>query len=230
MSVIILVIFVLACLSIDYYLKKRRKRVIEKSPILHNKTFQLRQNRVLVPQGIYFAKSHAWAYLIETGLVRVGLDDFLKHIIGRVTRISASGNNASIIQNEALLNLEQDEKKLTIAAPISGRVKRINPEILNNPQNALGLPYKDRWIYELEPANWEEETKNLHLGRTASKWIEKEFIRLKEFFAYLMSGDGSSSAYATILQDGGEIAEKVLEYSGQETWQKFQVEFLDQQS
>ncbi len=228
MSIIILVLFVLACFGIEYYHNQHKKRVIEQNPIVRQESYQLKQNKVFVPQGIYLGKSHAWAYLMETGMVRVGLDDFLKHIIGKVTRITAIGNKDALKQNEVLFEVEQDNKKLTIASPITGKLRQTNPEVLNSPQKALGLPYKDRWIYELDPTNWEADTRNLFLGSSASKWMEKEFTRLKEFFAFLMSDDGSSGSYATILQDGGEIAEKVLEYSDAETWQKFQSDFLDQ--
>ncbi len=227
MSIIILVLFVLACFSIEYYRNQHKKRVIEQNPIVRQESYQLKQNKVFVPKGIYLGKSHAWAYLMETGMIRVGLDDFLKHIIGKVARITTIGQKDTLKQNDVLFEVEQDDKKLTIASPISGKLRQINPNILNSPQKALGLSYKDRWIYELEPTDWENDTKNLFLGSSASKWMEKEFARLKEFFAFLMSDDETPGNYATILQDGGEIAEKVLEYSNTETWQKFQSDFLD---
>ena len=135
-----------------------------------------------------------------------------------------------IEKGATFVNLEQDAKKLKLAAPVSGQVKNINSDVINNPQHALRLPHNDRWILEMEPADWEAEVKDLYLGRGATKWIEQEFARLKEFFAYMMAGPAGSPAAATILQDGGEVAERVLEYSDSETWRKFQAEFLSGKS
>lgn len=226
MSIILLIVFIAACLAFDVYAKRHRRRVVEKSPILNNKSYQLKHNRVAVPQGIYFGKQHTWAYLMENGLVRLGLDDFLKHIVGKITGVDVNPVDGSIEKGMSFVDIEQDSKRLKLATPVSGRVKNINSDILDNPQHALRLPHNDRWIVEVEPADWEDDVKDLFLGRGATNWIQQEFARLKEFFAYLMSATTGSPAVATILQDGGEVAEGVLEYSDSSTWEKFQAEFL----
>lgn len=187
--------------------------------------YQLRYDRVEVPLGIYFGLSHTWAHLTESGFVRVGLDDFLKHIIGKIDSISVSEDDSVIKRGELLLEVKQNDKTLSIASPISGKIKRTNPEVINHPQSALSLSYNNRWVYELDPSNWLEEIKNLPLGSQACRWMKGEFIRLKDFFSNISPAQGAP-AFAQVLQDGGEIAEKVLEYGDNDLWQKFQNDFL----
>ena len=38
------------------------------------------ENSLLVPKGIYFDKTHTWAFMEQNGIVKVGIDDFLQHI------------------------------------------------------------------------------------------------------------------------------------------------------
>ena len=37
-----------------------------------------------IPQGIFFNKNHTWTHLGESGAAKVGLDDFLQHVLGNV--------------------------------------------------------------------------------------------------------------------------------------------------
>ena len=37
-----------------------------------------------IPQGIYFSRNHTWTHLGESGAAKIGLDDFLQHVIGNI--------------------------------------------------------------------------------------------------------------------------------------------------
>ncbi len=228
MTILLLITFIALCIGIELIHNYRKRKVIERYPIVTKSSYKLKQNKVLVPQGLYFGTSHTWAQLMESGLVRVGLDDFLKHIIGSVSGNSLAVENKEISKNQILFTLEQDGKKLEIPAPISGKIIRRNPEVLINPAKILTTAYEDRWVFELEPANWIDETKSMMLGQKASKWMQSEFLRLKEFFAYSMNKKHPQIEYATILQDGGEVAEKVLQYADSDQWKDFQSAFINQ--
>ncbi|NJO90334.1 MAG: hypothetical protein HC831_16355 [Chloroflexia bacterium] len=46
----------------------------------------LSRESLVVPTGLYFDKSHTWAFMEKDGLVGVGIDDFLQHVVGPVTK------------------------------------------------------------------------------------------------------------------------------------------------
>ena len=39
------------------------------------------------PEGLYYDKTHTWAFMEKEGLIRVGIDDFLQHVTGTITRV-----------------------------------------------------------------------------------------------------------------------------------------------
>lgn len=47
--------------------------------------FSLRS--LIAPAGILYNKSHSWSFMEKDGTVRVGIDDFLQHITGSITRV-----------------------------------------------------------------------------------------------------------------------------------------------
>ncbi|NQV36708.1 MAG: hypothetical protein HQ509_01740 [Candidatus Marinimicrobia bacterium] len=225
MAILLVIAFILACVGVEYYRTRQRKRIVEKKPIVINPAYQLKYDKVKIPQGIYFGGSHAWAYLTEFGLSRVGLDDLLKHIIGKIDSIKSLKSDATIQRGGLLFEIIQNDKSLQIASPISGKIKNINQAIIDNPQNALSLSYKDRWVYEIDPQHWVEDINNLSIGRQASAWMKNEFARLKDFFTTLPENDCETYC-VPIMQEGGEVAENVLEYGDKKMWEQFQKGFL----
>ncbi len=63
MAILLVIAFILACVGVEYYRTRQRKRIVEKTPIVINPAYQLKYDKVKIPQGIYFGGSHAWAYL-----------------------------------------------------------------------------------------------------------------------------------------------------------------------
>ena len=95
----------------------------------------------------------------------------------------------------------------------------INSSALNS------SPYKDGWIYRIEPSNWTRESQLLFMADKQREFIKKEFSRLKDF---LMTALSTDVKYAqVILQDGGEISDGVLSEMGPEVWEDFQTNFID---
>jgi hypothetical protein len=58
------------------------------------------------------------------------------------------------------------------------------------------------------------------------EWLKNEFSRLRDFLAHAMMKTEPAYAYV-VLQDGGEVADNVLENLGPEVWEDFQTEFID---
>lgn len=175
--------------------------------------------------GLYYDKSHTWAFMDEDGLVKVGIDDFLQHVTGPLTRIKMKSPGERIRKGKLAVSIIQDGKQLNINAPVSGIIKEQNKILTTNTSVINSYPYSEGWVYKIEPTNWLMEVQFLIMGNTYKEWLKTEFRRLKEFL--MDSVRPGLVEYAHVLQDGGELKSSILEDLGPETWEDFQTDFID---
>jgi len=203
--------------------RKRRKAVVKITGSPDHTL--LDENSLIIPKGIYFDKTHTWAFLEENGVVKVGIDDFLQHITGKITRIKMKDPGKKVKKGEQILSIIQNGKQLNLYAPISGTIVEQNISLDTNSSSLNSSPYKDGWIYRIEPSNWGRESQLLFMADKQREFIKKEFSRLKDFLMTALSGD-PKYAYV-LLQDGGEISDGVLSEMSPQIWEDFQTNFID---
>jgi len=180
-----------------------------------------------IPQGIYFSKNHTWAHLGESGAARVGLDDFLPHVIGDLKLSGLKDPGQSIKKGELLAEIQQDGKVLKVYSPLSGEVLETNETLSESPEVIHVDPYEKGWIYQIKPSNWMKETSSCLLAEKATEWSQKELTRFKDFLSMGAMRKYSSEPAMMMLQDGGEIRDHVLSELPEEIWNEFQEEFLN---
>ena len=184
------------------------------------------QNSVVVPGGLYFDKTHTWAFMEKDGMVKVGIDDFLQHITGPVTRIETKKPGEKIKKGDMVLSIIQKGKQLNIYAPISGIIKEQNKMLLANASLINSSPYYEGWVYMIEPANWLREIQFLDMAEKYKTWLFNEFSRLKDFLAVSLKVNKIEYEHI-VLQDGGILKDSILADLGPEVWEDFQTNFLD---
>jgi len=180
-----------------------------------------------IPQGIYFNRNHTWTHLDKSGAAKVGLDDFIQHVVGNVNFTTLKHPGDSIKKGELLTLIKQNEKVLKVYSPISGMVLETNTSLNENPELINSDPYDQGWIYQIKPSNWVKETQTYYLAEKATEWSKKEFVRFKDFLSMGAMRKYSSEPSMVLLQDGGEIRENVLSELPDEVWEDFQEEFLN---
>ncbi|MEZ5083627.1 MAG: hypothetical protein R2750_09275 [Bacteroidales bacterium] len=191
----------------------------DSSPVFNDASIQ-------IPKGLLFDKSHTWAFMEKDGEVRVGIDDFLQHVTGPITRIKMKNPGDIIKKGEPVLTLIQDGKQLTVRTPVSGTIKSINEDLITDSIAMNHSPYTDGWVYMIEPSNWLREIQFLAMANKYKDWLKNEFLRLKDFIA--TSAKINSLAYEpVILQEGGEFKDNILQDFRPEVWEDFQKHFLD---
>jgi glycine cleavage system H protein len=180
-----------------------------------------------IPQGIYFNRNHTWTHLDKSGAAKVGLDDFLQHVVGNVRITNLKNPGESIKKGDLLAAIKQNEKVLKVYSPISGEVLDTNSTLFENPDLINTNPYDQGWIYQVKPSNWMKETQSYLLAEKATEWSKKELVRFKDFLSVGAMRKFSSEPSMVLLQDGGEIRENVLSELPDEVWEDFQEEFLN---
>jgi len=186
----------------------------------------INQNSLSFPNGLFFDRTHTWAFMEKDGAVKVGIDDFLQHITGTYTRVKMKTPGEKIKKNEQLLSLIQDGKQLNIYSPVSGTIRYVNESLENEPSLINSSPYSDGWLYMIEPSNWLREIQFLKMAESHKEWLKAEFIKLKDFLVSVMNGK-SNGLMPVVLQDGGSLRDHVLEQMGPKVWEDFQKRFLD---
>jgi glycine cleavage system H lipoate-binding protein len=181
---------------------------------------------LIVPAGLYFDKTHTWAFMEQNGIVKVGVDDFLQHITGNITRIKMKNPGDKVKKGEQILSIIQNGKQINLYAPISGIIREQNGKLETNSSIINNSPYTEGWIYKIEPANWLRENQLLFMAEKQKQFIKNELSRLKDFLAATLSTDMEKYGQI-ILQDGGEIRDGILSELGPEVWEEFQTKFID---
>ena len=223
---LVLVIVIAVSFSVDLLFRWLRGR---KADEISPTAFEPRlfdEKKLLAPKGMYFDKSHTWAFMEQDGNIKVGIDDFLQHITGPITSIGMKKPGDIINKGDRLCIIIQKGKQLNIYAPVSGTVMASNGTLLKNSVMINESPFSDGWIYKIEPSNWLREVEFLSMSDKYRTWLSTEFSRLKDFLA--LSLQANSPGYAQmILQDGGVLKDHVLADLGPEIWEEFQVKFIN---
>jgi glycine cleavage system H lipoate-binding protein len=209
--------------AIVHYSRNKKSRISAITTVL-SKVFN--EETIMIPKGMYYDKTHTWAFMEKNGLVKIGIDDFLLHITGSFTRIKMKNHGDKIVKGEALFSIIQNGKQLTINAPISGNIRSINDQLNEDASLISTSNFNEGWIYAIEPTNWVREIQFLFIAENYKEWLKNEFLRLKDFFANIRLANNAE--YTTIiLQDGGELKDNILAELGPEVWEDFQSKFIN---
>lgn len=225
-STIIIVLIITGVLLTPIVLmyRKSKNTTIVEDKIITPQVF--RESSIATPNGIFFDKSHTWAFMERDGFVRIGIADFLQHVTGQITNVKMKNSGESIKKGESFLSLIQDGKQLDINSPISGKIKEINTQLNFKSSIINSSPYSEGWIYTIESNNWLTEIKTFLMGETYKAWLKNEFSRLKDFFSTTIKLDVTNSLQV-VFQDGGELSDNPMESFGPEIWEEFQTEFIN---
>ena len=202
----------------------RMKPVTAKEEIILTPAF--RADIVPGPEGFYYDKTHTWTFMEKDGLIRVGIDDFLQHVTGTITRIIMKEPGEIVRRGEKILTLTKFGKQLNLYSPVSGTIKARNAKLHENSSLVNTSPYAEGWVYLVEPKNWLREIQFMWMGEKYSEWLKDEFARLRNFFEGTLKTHHANLEYI-VLQDGGELRDNLLADLGPEVWEEFQRNFID---
>ncbi len=212
---------------VSYFIYRYTKSDISDSYFdenVHQEAFS--EKSLVIPGGVLFGRSHTWAFMEKDGAVRVGIDDFLQHVTGAITRVRMKSPGEKVLKGDHILSLVQKGKQLDIQSPLSGTITSVNEKLAVSTSVINSSPYNDGWVYTIEPDNWVQESRLMAMAGKYIDRIRQEFTQVKDFLASLPGV--SSDRYASIvLQDGGELKDGLLEEFGPEIWEEFQTKFID---
>ncbi|HLN20420.1 MAG TPA: hypothetical protein VK213_04980 [Bacteroidales bacterium] len=219
-----LVGLIIAFFLIDYLFRSLRRKPVN-ALINAEPGTPLKDLVYNLPAGMYFDKTHTWAFMEQAGSVKVGIDDFILHMTGPLSRINLKKEGDRVRRGEEILSLVQNGKKLTLYSPVSGTIREKNSELENDASLVSNSPYNYGWVYKIEPENWQRENQLLFMAEKQKKFIAAEIARIKDMIASIVNA--GQPQYAMVLQDGGMLHDGVLAQLGPEVWEEFQQKIID---
>lgn len=223
---LILVIIVIGGVLVDLAFVKFSRKEIKTKELLPKEVEVFSEDSVVVPKGLYYDKTHSWAFMRRNGSIKVGINDFLQHITGTITRIEMRNAGDIVRKGDRLLSLIHKGKQVHIYSPVSGTIKEINEKLNTNSSLLNSDPYSDGWVYVIEPINWALELQYLQVAENFKAQLNDEFQRLRDFFAAVPKSGSPDFAYA-VMQDGGALLNGPLAEFGPDVWDDFQTKFID---
>ena len=164
-----------------------------------------------VPAGFHFHRGHTWAQPDGSGLLRVGMDDFARLLIGRPQAVTLPGVGDRVTQGETGWIVKVDGRDVALLSPVGGEIAEVNGEALANPAIVQDDPYGHGWLFKVRPSATGGGLKNLLPAPLARTWMAETSNRLST----MMAPD-----VGMVLQDGGVLVSGMARELAGDEWHK----------
>ncbi len=131
-----------------------------------------------VADGYYYHMGHSWARLEHGGYVKIGFDDFSVRLFGEFQELVLPPLGAKLKQNQAGWVFSRDDHTAGVLSPLAGKVLAVNHKAHEHPELAHEDPYKDGWLFVIEPTALKKGLRQLYYGNDSVQWMEKEGQKL----------------------------------------------------
>lgn len=158
-----------------------------------------------VSRTSFYHPSHLWARVESGATVRIGIDDFARRLLGRVTEIAWPLAGAHLRLEEKVFEFRGDAGTVALPCPVDGTVLTRNEELLRNPGSLSHGPQRGVWIARLRPNRLQEDLSGLLFGRKVGSWLRGELDRVRTHLLQDRSG-----ALGT-APDGGSLDPAVFD-------------------
>jgi glycine cleavage system H lipoate-binding protein len=186
---------------------------------------QLQPERFALPGGLLFHRAHTWVNLLFSGQVKVGVDDFLQRLVGRVDGVTLPPLGVHVAVGEPFIALRQGTRTLTLPAPVDGIVCAVNGEVAKEPWLLKRDPYTRGWLVALQPRDLTAQLPGLLVGSRAGDWLKTELRGFRDFLNEQL-GLHRDALVGTTAADGGLTADGLLERMDDPAWTAFGARFL----
>lgn len=222
MVALFVILFIIVALTIDLAVQARQKRSVVPAAAPAGMPAHLKET-LRVPQGLFFHPGHSWARLISGQKIEVGIDDFLQKSIGKIERVIMPEIGATVKQGQTIFTLEKGGKSLHVVSPVSGKISTLNADILSNTGLIHDNPYMQGWFCTIEPEQLASNLSLLTIAERSVEWIKNEVIRFREF---VVGEYAQPQPIGATMFDGGIPVSGSLDHMEEESWKKFESQFL----
>lgn len=130
---------------------------------------------IYLPDDLYYdPKNHLWLR-VESGRVRIGLDQFGQKAAGTVAYIKMLPAGKQVLKGRAFGSLEAGKYIGPLRAQVSGVIVDVNSDVLAEPSLVNTDPYGRGWFVVMEPSELEADLQDrVHGAEAIQAWLESE--------------------------------------------------------
>lgn len=225
-TLLIIIAIILVCGFVADFTVKRISSGGSSKELVASIAASIKEESLNLPKGLYFDKTHTWAYLEQDGIVKTGIDDYIQHLTGSITGVVMRNAGDQVKKGEEIMSVIRNGKHLILYSPVSGIIRNKNHRVENDASLLNSSPYDEGWVYRIEPDDWHRENQLLFMADRHRRFIGEELLKLRDFLAAILSSDAGKNP-AVILQDGGYICDGALADLDPEIWEEYQSKFID---
>jgi glycine cleavage system H lipoate-binding protein len=153
------------------------------------------------------------------------VDDFLQRLLGQIDDMAIPPVGATVKEGEPFVTVRQGGRTATLRAPMDGEVCAVNNELVKNPNLPRRDPYIRGWLVALRPTGLAADLPRMKVGEDALVWLKTEVTRFQRCLSDMLRVEHHSLVGLTAA-DGGVHVDGLLEHVDEETWRRFQKEFM----
>lgn len=114
------------------------------------------KEQTVIPDGLYYTKEHEWARLAG-GVAVIGITDYAAKTLNDIVYLSLPESGKELKQLTTFGTVESTKAVSELYAPVSGKVTKVNTELVNHPELVNQSPYEKGWIIEIAASDFENE-------------------------------------------------------------------------
>ncbi len=128
-----------------------------------------------VVEGLYYSKDFEWAR-VEDGKVRIGVTEYAQKQLREIVFAELPSAGDEIKKNDPYGTVESVKAVSDLVAPLSGKIDKVNDEVVDQPELINEDPYNKGWLVVISPTNLQAELKQLMDFKKAVEW-HKELVK-----------------------------------------------------
>lgn len=101
-----------------------------------------------IPENLRYARTHEWVKE-EDGTFTVGLTDFAQNALGDIVFVNLPQEGDPVTAGEAFGDVESVKAVSDVVSPVTGVVKAVNEDLLDDPAQVNADPY-GAWFIRVE--------------------------------------------------------------------------------
>lgn len=101
------------------------------------------------PDNLKYTKEHEWARVQRSSVV-IGVTYHAQESLGDVVYVELPKVGSTVTAGTSFGVIESTKAVSELFAPISGKVVKVNEELVNSPQTVNQDPYQAGWLIEVE--------------------------------------------------------------------------------
>lgn len=105
-----------------------------------------------IPENLKYTKDHEWTRAEGNRLV-VGITDHAQRTLGDVVYVELPKVGTTVEMGEPFGTVESVKAVSELFMPVTGKVVKVNEEVVEDPELVNTDPYSDGWLIEIEPTD-----------------------------------------------------------------------------